>query len=240
MDFRTCERNNLGRIVLNSIPHTILKRGFGSGEFSDYWIDFGNNDLALLKSPLSSDPQISGIYPEGFLQIQEDECNPLVASEVARQFNVPVAQYYLVTLGFHNNHILSPSFLVEDEELISGTSIIPTDKNDEETNLSKILEICENQLRLRNYSEEEIASVKFDFIKQCFVSKFIGNVDERQRNWGIIINNGHVRLAPMFDLDYCFMVAETPNIVDYRRALDNGKTDIASFIMQYKDYPRIS
>ena len=94
-------------------------------------------------------------------------------------------------------------------------------------------------LRLRNYPNDQIEKVKFEFLKQEFLAKLIGLKDQKADNTGIIISivDGKrcVRIGPMFDYDFSFKAAED-SILRSRKA-DNGKADIASLIEQYKDYP---
>ena len=133
--------------------------------------------------------------------------------------------------------ILSKNFLKSNQELITYT-----DEN--KALISEQMEILEQVLTLRKFPKEEIEQTKFDFLKQEFVAKLIRLADQTAENSPIITEtdekgNKHVKMAPMYDLDFSFHIGqENPNVIT--RKCDNGKDDIASFIQQYKDYSGFS
>ena len=95
-------------------------------------------------------------------------------------------------------------------------------------------------LRIRRFPENDIEKAEFEFIKQEFVSKLIGLKDQKADNSPLIVSTDedghrHVRMSPMFDLDYSFHIAKDMNMLV--RKCDNGHTDIGSLIKQYIDYP---
>ena len=88
-----------------------------------------------------------------------------------------------------DNYILTPSFLDKDDELILGSSLVP----ETEFDINNIIKELTSSLTLRRFNKREIAQIIESFKKQCFVNKFIGNIDEQNCNFGIILNNRHIK-----------------------------------------------
>ena len=95
MDFSTLLRIKANRIDLTKTPTKLYKGGeLSEAKFSENFISFEDNSIALLKIPLSSAPTYSGVYPHGMIDIQIDEYNPLLAKEIANVANIPCAEYF--------------------------------------------------------------------------------------------------------------------------------------------------
>lgn len=194
------------------------------GNFLDKYMIMTDGSVYISKLPLNYRGN-SGVSNKYCLYC------PLIASYIAKSLGVSSADIALAHI--HNgSRILSKNFLIGNEEIVVYTE-------DNQT-ISQQLEKITESLKLRKFDESEIEQVKIEFLKQEFVSKLIGLKDQTADNSPFIVSideygNRHVKMAPMFDLDYCFHIAE--NIDMIVRKCDNGKEDIGSFIEQYINYP---
>lgn len=196
-----------------------------AGDFTDNHIMLTDGRKYISKLPLN--------YRSGIQNKYSVFCS-LIASNIARTIGVEAAEVTLATV--HNGaRILSKNFLKPDEELVVYAD------NKEEVTISEQLNKMEQALRLRKFPEDEIEVAKLEFLKQEFLAKIIGLRDQTPDNSPVIISSDeegirHVRLAPVFDLDYSFHIGEERlNLLT--RKCDNGQEDICSFIEQYKNYP---
>ena len=229
MDFLQQPKTLRNRIDLDKINYKYYSDiNRGTSSFTENFIIFEDGTQALIKKPLSAVPVFSGVYPSGKLKIQQDEYNPLLAKEIANIAGIPCAEYYLAYED-KANYILTPSFLKDGDELILGCDL--TDKD--ELDMDIILKNVRKSLALRKFNSKEIDAIINALVNQCFVSKFIGNVDELSRNFGIILNNRHVRLAPFFDLDYTFNIRDD---LEQSRTIDNDPS-LRKYIEHFKDFP---
>ena len=94
------------------------------------------------------------------------------------------------------------------------------------------MEKLTRNLELRQFPQEEIESTKTEFLKQEFVAKLIGLVDQTADNSPVIVSvdedgKKHVRMAPMFDYDYSFHITKSGMTV---RKCDDGQNTISSLI----------
>ncbi len=194
------------------------------GNFLDHYMIMTDGSIYISKLPL---------HYRGNSGITNPYClyGPLIASYIAKNLDIECADINLAKS--HNGYkILSKNFLKENEEIITYTENMML--------ISEYLDKIDEALKLRKFSEVEIKKVKFDFIKQEFLAKLIGLKDQTADNSPLIISvdeyeNKHIRMAPMFDLDFSFHIAKDIGLLI--RQCDNGNTDIGSLIEQYKDYP---
>ena len=180
----------------------------------------------------------------------------LTSMGIARKLGLESAQYYLTTKNVNEKlknelgYIYTPNFVKENEELISGLDM----STDMETLIQirgdiNCVDMKRNEkligiyLKNRKFPEEDIETVRRNFIKQCIFGKIINDGDEANRNWGIIVKNENVynektqsnsikrkvKMAPMYDFEYGF---QTKYINTYRTV--NGSSDIKDFINHYK------
>ena len=155
---------------------------------------------------------------------------PLIASYIAKELGVKSAQISLANTD-KGYRILSKNFLNENEEIVTYS--------ESKELISQYMSAIDENLKMRKFDESEIEEVKFEFLKQEFVAKLIELKDQHANNSPFIISmdedgKKHVRMAPMFDFDYCFHIAKDVKYMS--RKCDNGKVDIGSLIEQYKDY----
>jgi len=221
--------NDRGYLDLSKTIHLIKPRMFcnGSGNFIDNQRMFTDGSVYIAKLPLNY---------RGNSGISNGYCiySPLIASYIADTLQIDAAEITLAN-AHNGNRILSKNFLKPNEEIVTYA------EEADEVQISEQLRKLEEALKLRKFPSDEIEQAKIDFLKQEFMAKIIGLKDQSSDNSPVIIStddtgNKHVRIAPMFDFDYSFHIGEE---LDYMlvRKCDNGKTDIASFIEQYKDYP---
>lgn len=230
MDFLKLPKTKQNRINLSQFNyHHFYDKCLDEPKFAEKFIILEDNSIALLKMPLSSLHSYSGVLPYGKLDIQPDEYNPLISKKICNIANIECASYFLASER-PNNYILTPSFLNKDDELITGNNLVRKNEYD----INNILKDLEQSLTLRRFNQDEINKIKDDFIKQCFISKFIGNIDEHSYNFGIILNDRHIKLAPFFDLEYSFGICDESLGRD--RHID-GDSSLNKFIENFKDYP---
>lgn len=196
-----------------------------SGEFLDHYMIMTDGSIFISKLPLNYRGRSNVINPYCLY------C-PFIASYIAKTLGVECAEITLAKKDRGYGRILSKNFLKDNEEIVTYT--------ENEEYISENLNKIEEALRYREFDKAEIEKVKFDYIKQEFISKLIGLKDQKADNSSLIVSededgNKHVKMAPMFDLDYSFHIAKDIDLLV--RKCDNGKEDIGSLIEQYKDYP---
>ena len=201
-----------------------------TGWFTDGFFLLPDGSNVLSKFPLSMKATRSGVADKNCIYC------PIIASGIAKTIGVSASENTLARWRDGMSRILSKNFLNSGEELITFYSN-PSDSRIQKT--SEVFEILDESLSLRHYPKAEVEQAKLEFLKQEFLAKMIGLMDQKSENTGIIISGDstdrHVRLAPAYDFDYSFFIGENTNLP--LRVADNGQADIGSFIKQYKDYP---
>ena len=202
--------------------------GFGQqpGNFTAGYYMFSDGSIYLSKMPL--------YYADEFSLVDDTNCQyiPVIATGIAKQLGIDTSENILGIQDSGEFRILSKYFLKPNEELITFFNYTPGQK------ISEVFNILERNLRLRKFPENQIEKAKLDFLKQEFMAKLIGLCDQTEDNTTLIVSTDEegkktVRMAPMYDYDFSFNAT-----VNFRvRECDNGKTDIASFVEQYKNYP---
>ena len=198
-----------------------------TGWFTDRYILFADGSISILKYPLS--------YKSAQSEVRDKDCIycSIVGTGIAKAIGVDTSENTIAKRKDGWLRISSKNFLRHGEELITFLG--------EGRNLyvSEILEQLDRVEVLRNYPMKEINQVKLDYLKQEFLAKLIGLKDQKADNTGLVTSMGkngrHVRIAPMFDYDYSFFIGEKVDLSVNK--CDNGREDIASLIIQYKDYP---
>lgn len=231
--------NNRRITDLSSIPYLNSQRFITSSTFARNWIILPDLNTALLKripdyeiyakAPSTEDSNCLGSSKRK--DIEDNEFHILLVPEISKQVNIQCAQYFLAKYDNSFGYSLSPNFLKENEELIPGNTVITKNGT---YGMSYLLEDIEHTLKLRHFSPKIIEKIKFDFIKQCFFSKFIKNTDERNHNWGLIVSNNTARLSPFFDIDFSCDIYQD---VYHHRVLDDSSITAIPFVNQYRNYP---
>ena len=171
-----------------------------------------------------------------FSDVNDENCryNPIIATGIAKELGIDTSENTLARKVSGSVRIFSKYFLKSNEELITFY------EHNSHQRISDVFKELETALLLRKFPRDQIEKTKFDFLKQEFLAKLIGLCDQTEDNTTLIISvddegKKSVRLAPMYDYDFSF---NTVRGVGFRkRHTDDGKTDIASLVKQYKDYP---
>lgn len=194
-----------------------------------------NKTMALLKRPfgdiyrnLSKEHYDIALY------------NNILLPQIAKQFQNESAIYYIVEgnkLSNNMRHLLTIDFKNENENLIHGEDILEQAGGDiNELNIKNIIASIEKYLMNSGIKNQDISTIKREFIKQSLYNKFVKQSDENNHNWGILINDesNRARIAPIYDLDCCCDVGTLGR--HYRTTQDGSKCSISSFIKDFGEY----
>jgi len=246
---------NDGRIDLDIIPNIILPSGIAATAwYTEGWYLLPNDNPCLMKKMLSFMGQYGKVENAHY---QPEEYNAMICQALAEIFELPSAKYYMAKKN-GNEYMLTPDFLRDGEELIhiarieetiTGKKQSTTAIQGETKKISQMHQYLEEYLRNYQYKgkkleETQIQIVLLDYIKQKFFNRFVKNTDEHVFNTAIVINGEKVKMSDMYDYDFT-LARKTTDVVpgcewkglENEMLLDNGKSDIVSFIEQYKDYP---
>lgn len=166
--------------------------------------------------------------------------NNILLPQVAKQMQNESALYYLVKgnkLSNNMRHILTIDFKNKNEELIHGEDILEQAGGDiNELNIQNIIESLEKFLISAGVRNQDITSIKREFIKQSLFNKFVKQSDENNHNWGILMNcdDNRARIAPLYDLDCCCDVGTLRK--NCRTTSDGNKSSLSSFINDFGKY----
>lgn len=199
-----------------------------SGNFTVGYFLFSDGSTYLSKFPLYEADDFSNVSDENCIY------NPIIATGIAKALGVDTSENTIAIKKDGKLRLFSKNFLKPNEELITFFEYKDHQK------ISEILSLLETNLALRKFPKDQIQKAKFDFLKQEFLAKLIGLCDQKGDNTTLIISmdedrKKRVRLAPMYDYDFSFNVVKGNGF--RKRCADNGKTDIVSFVEQYRDYP---
>ena len=149
----------------------------------------------------------------------------LIAEEIARELGMPVAQYYPARyvgtmyakeqaekrcekdgkipekdlVYMTERIVLTPNFLEEGEELITGDRIAKY-----EMDVSIVPDLIRNYLRKEGVVEEKIESLVSDYRTVMAFNCFINHRDCHNGNWGFIKKaDGEYKISHIFDLEGC-------------------------------------
>lgn len=226
-------KDNEGYICIDKIPYIHVQKQHGAGHHALGYIILPDGNMYFLKRMSSSEDEIQ-MY------------NNIVVPQIAKQFEVEAAEYLICTKG-KEIYLLSPSFLKKDEYIIYGTDMFDLTKYHdidimdmdvdifEDLDIDSSLVDIENYLFVSDVSKNKIESIQGEFLKQCFLNKFIEQSDEKPENTGIVKEeNGTFRMAPLWDPDYSTMVPDygVKRWVDG----DESKNDLGAFVTHFFNY----
>ncbi len=213
------EHSENGEIIINKKDYKISSLDVERYTNCINWILLKDQKtMALLKRPFGD------IYRN--LNKEQYEIalyNNILLPQVARQFQNKSAMYYIV--GGKRNHtktILTIDFKNSNEELVHGEEILQeTSGNINELNIKNIIREIEEYLKQRGFRNQDIDTIKKEFIKQSLYNRFVKQTDENNHNWGVLINNQDkkAQLAPIYDVDCC---CEIGTLRKHIRETDNG------------------
>lgn len=204
--------------------------------------------IYLVKIAMDNKGQISG-YEKGI----ETEYNPVLAQNIFEYFEEPVAKYLVAKIeGFPNRIILTENFLQKNQELIHLCDFYELEKDEQDSSEEKDthssrLKLIENNLRIRyerqmgkDKFEELLGKIKLQYVRQEFMKKMLGPMDNNFGNSGLILTTTgndmdipEIDLSPAYDLDLSFNIAEEVEVS--RTYTDNGKDDMESYIDEFKN-----
>lgn len=169
------------------------------GFFSQFWLVLSDLNMYLLKE-----------IPEGKFFKKNinlySRINASVVPKVIMEAGLESAEYYIANWvmddsvsTWEDDFLLTPSFLKSGDEMLSFKDILGQECLD--------IGILERRLRrefeLRHFSKKSIDKFINDFRKEICMSEIIDNTDTSLNNMSVIFNNGAVRMAPMYDFDFC-------------------------------------
>lgn len=223
---KCCSFYGKNKVLLDDLFPYLFLDNSNIGSYALRWILLPNLKKVLIKKL----PEEFYILDE-FKERKASSYNILIVPEIAKQFEIACAEYFLAGSDVNSRLCITPSFLEEGEEVIQGDYIKTLGGN---SRISNYANDIVKYLRARNVDEDTIHKVEFDFIKQSFFKKFIFHVDDAPRNWGIIKGkDGGIRLTPTFDIDHTCKVYEEIWLSE----ADNGDTSLEAFMLQYQNYP---
>lgn len=243
-----------GRIDLNKVENRISTYGIAATAwYTNGWYMLPGDNLCLMKKMLSFMHE----YKREIAKFQPEEYNAMLCQSIAEIFGLPSAKYFMAKRD-GKEYMLTPNFLQEGEELIHIARIKETVTGQKQQTtaiqgsaekISDMYNYLEKFLRNYEYKgkklrEEKIKTILSDFLKQRFFNKFIHNTDEHVFNSAIVINGEDVKMSDMYDYDFTLARRTTDVVpgckwkgIENEMILDNGKSDITSFIQQYANYP---
>lgn len=245
--------NEKGRINLDVVPNIITDNGIAATAwYTDGWYLLPEKNLCLMKKMLS----FLGEYKKENSKFQPEEYNAMICPALAEIFDIPSAIYFMAERN-GQEYMLTPNFLEEGEELIHLARVEETVTGQKQKTtaiqgatkkISDMYNYLEEYLRHYEYKgqsleESEIRKILFDYLKQKFFSRFVQNTDEHVFNTAIVINGRKVKMSNMYDYDFTLARRTTDVVpdcewkgIENEMVLDNGKSDVESFIEQYANY----
>lgn len=163
--------------------------------------------------------------------------NNILLPQIAEKLQNECAKYYIAkgnNARDNRRYLLTIDFKEGNEEIIHGEDLLEDVGGDiNELNINNIIECIEKYLVKIGGKNQEIETIKKEFIKQSLFNRFVKQSDENNHNWGILINtqNNRVRIAPIYDLDCCCDVGTTKKHI--RTTQDDSKYSMSSFINDF-------
>lgn len=165
---------------------------------------------------------------------------PYIATEI---FNVDAVEYLFakfargkqkIPVNPNIEYLITLDEKANGEEVWEGLNILFYNRAKDTSVFSERLEEIVKFLTLRHMSSHKIQEIRDEFIRQEIFKKAVEYVDNHNLNWALGIKDRKVRVFPTYDFDFCSGIK---NATIYQTLADNGKSDLKSFIIQYKDLP---
>lgn len=261
------EKDKDGNIILKAGTYIISKLPTEEYNFTNGWIgrpqpdDLYRGDRPLKMFLIKS--SIPDKYPNKYSKLDNEilRANNFIMTEIAKQFELNVAEYYNVVfedsdelkceenyrqkngkieqkIKPNTRYLATPSFREENEKLIHFEEILDSQY---ELNALTIFKKLNSYLEEENVVDSDIEKVLQDYIKQCIFNKFIEFSDEHNLNAAILITKDRkgkrARLAPCYDLDFSAGIFNTLNggyVPKYFfRHSDNGSDTLKGILAQF-------
>lgn len=166
---------------------------YGGSELkATYYI---NNERYMVKMP---DPVRSKKYEVSYMNNQFSE---YIGCHIFESVEIPAQETLLVTIKVGDRQkiaVACKDFLMPKEKLIEieNVSISTSTEKKYTASIEDVYEMADRLERNFNLSKKEFIKRFWDMF---VVDTLIGNTDRHLGNWGLIDNNGELRLAPIYD-----------------------------------------
>ena len=134
-----------------------------------------------------------------------ENCSEKIACEIAKLIGIPTAEYELAKYrnGVEKFGVVSNNFLKEGEslKLINEVLAIATKDYEKEKRYKQTEYTLNKSLEIVKGLQEatEAQDMLCNFVGYLIFDCLIGNQDRHHENWGFIIGNKSIQLAPSFD-----------------------------------------
>lgn len=134
-----------------------------------------------------------------------ENCSEKIACEIAKLIGIPTAEYELAKYrnGVEKLGVVSNNFLKEGEslKLINEVLAIATKDYEKEKRYKQTEYTLNKSLEIVKGLQEatEAQDMLCNFVGYLIFDCLIGNQDRHHENWGFIIGNKSIQLAPSFD-----------------------------------------
>ena len=214
------------KVDLSKEPYFIITQNV-KGFFSQCWIILSDLNKYLLKE-----------LPDAkFYKNRTDffsRANARVVPKIVRATGLKSAEYYIANWvmddsvsTWEDDFLLTPSFLKDGDEMLNFKDILGQDCMD--------IDVLEKRLRkeleLRRFKTKDIAKFIQELRKEICMSEILDNSDMSSENMSVIFNNNSVRIAPMYDYDFCMGNESTAN----RHFKIRGMEGLHAVLSYYKD-----
>ena len=184
---------------------------------------------------------IKNIFGDVYRDLNEKDYNislynNILLPEIAIQLKNESAQYYIAKRNPKDvrRYILTLDFR-NQKKLIHGTEILEETGNDiNELRYENLKYAIEDYLLENGYNMEDIDTIQMDFLKQSIFGIITKQIDQHNRNWGLLLDEEKKRasIAPLYDID-CSCGINKAN--KKQRKYKNGYSDIYSFLKEFKE-----
>ena len=245
-EFERFGKDEKGNIIVPKVQYKIITDELGPCKQASMWINIKDKEYLIKNFTYDGGftRRCDFIKYNGRANMHICKYNNLIVPYIGNIiFDIDTVKYFFVKFydkaeGIKTNLEYLATFdeKIDGEELWEGANILNANKEGDTEDFSKRMEQIKVFLKLRHFSQAQIQSVTDEFIKQEIFKKTVEYRDNHNFNWCIGIDGKNVRLFPAYDFDLCSGIRKERPIYTY---CDNGKTDIKSFIEQYKDLPWI-
>lgn len=263
-----------GRLDLSKVDIVESKAAHLEGYYTSGLVLLPSMRVAIKKKLLCSDER-QQYKPVPGSHFQPEEVNALFCPEIAEQLGISSAKYILAkeneSEGIHSDSgneyskhaIITPSFLKKGDVLYSVAKVetemrlikdahaktntvvgISSDMNEVFEHISAFAKKCANACGIP-YTADDENSLKLEYAKQRFFHRFIDNTDEHLGNFAVIVNDGKVRMAPVFDFDFSLSRrmdeykenGKVPDWAYHVMKCNNGDCNLSAVVQNFKDVP---